>query len=186
MRRRRPALAVVALAAVLTAACGGDDGDAGDGAPTSVVNEARCLDADESAMPRVDLLFAAVDAVEAFYGSEQRYYEISVDRQRVSVIVADDAGNAAQSFYCGDAGFGPPESLGEASGATFVADDLDLDPDRVLSGIEEELDDPTVIDFVIQAAPDGVLYDATVQSDAGGVLLILLSPTGDVLAVQAT
>lgn len=178
---------MVALA-VVVAGCGGDDGDAsdaGEGASATVVNDGRCLDADEADAPRLDLLLEAVDVLEGHYGAAQRYYEISVDRQRVSLIVADDAGNAAQSFYCGDAGLGLPEPLGEAAGATFVAGDLDLDPDQVLSGVQDELDDPTILDFVVQAAPDGVLYDATVQSDAGGILLVLLSPTGEVLAVQA-
>ena len=187
MRRFGSLAAAAAVLALVVAGCGGDDdgGDA-DGPPSAVVNDARCLDADEADAPRLDLLFDAVEVGEGHYGGAQRYYEISVDRQRVSLIVADENGVAEQSFYCGEAGFGAPESLGEASGATFTADALDLDPERVLTGIEDELDDPTIIDFVVQAAPDGVLYDATVRSDAGGILLVLVGPTGEVLAVQAT
>ena len=76
-------------------------------------------------------------------------------------------------------------SLGEADGATFGADDVDVDPDLVFSGIQSELDDPEIVDFAVQGGPDGVIYDATVRSDAGGVLLVLLRGDGEVLAVQA-
>jgi hypothetical protein len=179
------------LSLVLAAACGGGDrddvdADAADDASVLVANDVRCLDADESAAPRVDLIADAIAASTLQYGSEQRFFEISADRQRVSLIVSTADGAAEQSFFCGDDGYGAPESLGPADGATFGAAEVDLDPDLVLSGVTEELPDAEIIDFVVQGAPDGVIYDATLLSDAGGTILVLLGRDGEVLAVQAS
>ncbi len=185
MKRLASATLASAALAVVLGACGGDDPDADQPEPP-IINDERCLDAREAERPQVDWLWRAIEASDAHYGSEQRYFEISVDRQRVSLIVATQAGDAEQSFYCGPDGYGQPESLGPADGATFGRGDLDLSTETVLSGIEDELGNSMIIDFVIQGAPDGVVYDATVQSDAGGILLVLLSPVGEVLAVQTS
>ena len=91
-------LLLVILAACAGAACAGAD--------RGVVgpNEARCLDAPSSPLPVVGLIPDALRAVEAAYGSPQRYFEVSADSRRVGVIVAvDDATAAEQAFYCGAA-----------------------------------------------------------------------------------
>ena len=42
-----------------------------------------------------------------------------------------------------------------------------------------------IVDFAIQGGPDGtVVYDATVASDSGGVLRVLLGPDGGILGAQ--
>ena len=141
---------------------------------------------DASPAPRVDLIAAAVDAVEAHYGAPQEYFEISVDRERVSVIVAVDGATAAEQGYFGDEGLEVPEPVGEASGSTFTAAMIDVDVDRIFAGLRDELDDPTIVDFAIQGGPGGsAVYDATVLSDAGGRILVLLAPDGTVLGAQA-
>ena len=173
-------LLLVILAACAGAACAGAD--------RGVVgpNEARCLDAPSSPWPVVGLIPDALRAVEAAYGSPQRYFEVSADSRRVGVIVAvDDATAAEQAFYCGAAGFAPPEPVGPANGSTFAADAVRFDPETVFDRLRAELDDPTILDFAVQGAASGaVVFDATVVSESGGILLVLLGPNGQILGAQ--
>jgi hypothetical protein len=155
----------------------------------SVVGVAGCGgDAEEPVGPRVDLIDDAIAAVEAHYGSPQEYFEISARLADVSMIVAvDDATAAEQGFFGADGVFVAPEPVGPASGSTFTAAAVDLQPDRIFVDLRDELDSPSIVDLVIQGGPDGaVIYDATVSSEAGGVLLVLLAADGTVLGVQAT
>lgn len=137
-------------------------------------------------LPLVDQIPNAVASVEAFYGEPQEYFEISARLDSIGFVVAvDDATAADQGSWTPDGGLVEPEPVGEASGATFTADQIDFDPDSIFDQIFAELDDPTIIDLAIQGGPDGtVIYDASIASEAGGVLLVLLGPDGSVLAVQ--
>jgi len=159
--------AVVGLACLLLASCG----DGGDAAPAG---------------PRVDLIPDAVAAVEEFYGAPQEYFEVSAGLESVGVIVAvDDATAAEQGSYSAEGVLTPPQAVGPADGQTFTADQIDLDPDEIFDQLRRELDDPAIIDLAIQGGPnDTVVYDATIASESGGVLLVLLGPTGRILAVQ--
>jgi hypothetical protein len=178
--------AVVALVLAVAVGCSGDDDAASTAdASSAPVNDALCLDVDQRDQPVVDLIEPAIELARTVYGSAPEFYEISADRQRVSLVVADD-GTASQLFYCGAGGYVPATSLGEASGATFTGEAVDFDVDSIFVQLDEELDDPDIADFAIVGDGEGgVVYDATVQSSAGGILLVRLSPTGSVLAVQA-
>ncbi len=136
--------------------------------------------------PVVGLIDAAVAEVEAHYGAPQEYFEISATLDQVSVIVAVADGTAAEQGYLGaDGGFTAPEPVGPASGATFRAEAVTFDPDRIFDGLRDELDDPVIVDFAIQGGAGGtVIYDVSVASEAGGVLLVLLSPSGEILGAQ--
>ncbi len=158
--------AAVAAAGLLLAACGGG------GEPP--------------AGPLVDLIPDAVEAVEAHYGAPQEYFEISAGLDSVGVVVAVDGGTAAeQGSYSADGELMAPEPVGMASGETFAADEIDLDPDRIFDQIRAEFDDPAIIDLAIQGGPnDTVVYDASIESTGGGVLLVLLGPDGTIRGVQ--
>lgn len=160
---RRAVLAACALAAT---SCGGGGG---------------------SAAPIVDRIDDAIAAVEAHYGGPQQYFEISATIADITVIVAvDGATQAEQARYTSDEGLTVPEPVGPASGSTFDAEAVVFDPDAVFDQLRDELDDPVIIDFAIQGTPAGTaIYDATVASDAGGVLLVLLGAGGQILGVQA-
>jgi hypothetical protein len=184
---RRPAAAtiiVAGLVALATASCSGDDDPE---PPGSVpVNEALCLDGERASRPVVEMIDPAIASVDELYGAPQRYYEVSADTQRVSLVVAVDDGTAEQVFYCGAGGRTPPESLGEADGSTFPGDSIDIDPESIFDQLDDELDQPDIVDFAtVGAGGDDVVHDATVRSDSGGILLVLLSADGEVLAVQA-
>lgn len=147
------------------AGCGGDDAPEG---------------------PLVGSIDEAVAAIEEHYGGPQEYFEISATPDAVSVVVAvDDATAAEQGVYEPGGGLTVPEPVGPASGATFTADAIDVDPDKIFDRLREELDDPAIVDFAVQGTDAGTaIYDATVASEAGGVLLVLLGPDGEILGVQ--
>jgi hypothetical protein len=156
------------VACLLVAACGGGGGD------------------DVAPAPRVDLIDDAIAAVEAYYGEPQEYFEISADLASVGFVVAvDDATMAEQGSYTVDGGLAAPQAVGEASGVTFSFDLVTFDEDAIFDRLAVELDDPVIVDFAIQgAAGDTVAYDATIASDNGGILLVLLGADGEILGVQ--
>ena len=101
------------------------------------------------------------------------------------IVAVDDATAAEQGCYSAEGVLTAPQPVGPADGQTFTADQIDLDPDAIFDRLREELDDPAIIDLAIQGGPNGtVVYDASVASESGGVLLVLLAPTGRILAVQ--
>lgn len=183
--------AVVAVTIALSACSGDDDdndggNDDGGAVERVPINDALCLDVERGEDPVVELIAPAVELVDDLYGGAPEYFEVSADRQRVSLIVALDDGTAEQVFFCGEAGRTDPEALGEADGSTFTGDAIDIDPATIFSPLDEALDDPEIVDFAVTGAGDGAtVYDATVMSGAGGVLLVLLAADGEVLAVQA-
>jgi len=150
-----------AVGAMAMTACGGGD--------------------DEALRPRLDQVVAAIDALEAELGGPQSYFEITADPQSVRLFVAvDDATQVQRYVFIGGelAPAGDPEG---ASGGTFTADALDFDAATVFDQIEADLDDPDVV--LLSIAGDGtgaVEYQATVQSDEGGTLEIVLGPDGAV------
>ena len=162
---RRLALAAAVVAALV--GCGGDD-DESDAPP-----------------PVVDQIAPALAAVDAQYGAPQDFFEASADLEGVGVIVAVDDATAAERFRFENGELSEPEVLGEASGATFRAEDVAFDTETIFDALRDELDDPVIVDFAVQGSEGGPVYDATVASDSGGVLLVLLGADGRVLAVQA-
>ncbi|MDW3212538.1 MAG: hypothetical protein R8G01_00955 [Ilumatobacteraceae bacterium] len=164
---RTTSFVAVALG-LLAAACGGSGGDAG--VPG----------------PRIELIPDAVAAIEDHYGAPQEYFEISAGLDAVGFVVAvDEATMAEQGSYGSDGTFVAPEPVGEASGETFFADQIDFDPDLIFEQVREELDDPVIVDLAIQGGPnDTVVYDASIASDGGGVLLVLLGPDGTIQGAQ--
>jgi hypothetical protein len=145
-----------------------------------------CGGEDGTPEPLVGLIDDAIEATERHYGAPQKYFEISANLERVSIIVAVDGATAAeQGAYEPGGGFTIPEPVGPADGATFAATAVAFDPDRIFDGLRSELDDPVIVDFAIQGDGNGgAIYDASVASDAGGVLLVLLGPTGEILGAQ--
>ena len=181
---RRPLAVVVPLALAL-AGCSGDGDTAAPALADLTENDARCLDGDRSERPVVDWIEPAIELAQEQYGDPE-FFEISADRQRVSVVVSVD-GVAEQMFYCGDGGYVPPSPLGEAAGATFDGAAVDFDVDGIFGAIDDELDDPEIGDLAIVGdGSGGVVYDASVQSDEGGVLFVDLTPDGTIVGVRAS
>ena len=136
-------------------------------------------------LPIVAEIAPAIAAVEAELGGPQDYFEINATTQLVNLFVAtDDRSTATAYVYLGGELQPPAPPQDVASGGTFIAEALDLDPDVILTGIAEELDDPDVTQFVIVGGPGGaVQYSAFVVSSEGGILDVLLGADGAVLGV---
>lgn len=142
---------------------------------------------DPTPAPVVDQIDAAIAAVDEFYGAPQEYFEVSADLDRVDVIVAIDGATAAEQTSIDGGVVAPPESVGPATGSTFRGDEVDFDGDRIFDQLRADLDDPVIVDFAITGSPDGgPIYDATVASESGGILLVLLGPSGEIRAVQTS
>ncbi|HSJ91736.1 MAG TPA: hypothetical protein VK917_06685 [Ilumatobacter sp.] len=134
--------------------------------------------------PMVDRIDDAIFAVESFYEAPQDFVEISATASVVSLIVDVDGG-AEQAFWSRDDGLVEPIPIELVDRPTFRSGDLDFRPDRVLDQLREELPDSEIIDFAITGAGDGVVvYDARLQSERGGVLLVLLDGDGRILGAQ--
>lgn len=149
-------LAATALTVVIGAACGGDDD--GQNPPAIVAQIGPAL--------------AALDP-----GTE--LFQVASTPDAVELVAQD--GTDAVGYTYADGALSAGEPLGPASGFTFVPEAVAFDPERVLDGITDELDDPLITRFEVLGGPDGVLYSASVLSEAGGVLLVDLGPEGDVL-----
>jgi hypothetical protein len=147
-----------------------------------------CGDGDEdppAAEPLVAEIAPAITAVETELGGPQDYFEVNATPKFVNVIVATDGGSMATAFLYLDGDLQPPAPPEAAGGETFRANDLDFDPDVILTGIADELDEPAIAQFVVVGGPGGaVQYSAFVTSAEGGVLDVLLGPDGAVLGVE--
>jgi hypothetical protein len=158
----------VAVFGVLVA-CGGDD-------------QAEPIDAP----PLVADARAAVAAVEDERGAGQDYFEVTATDRLTNVFVAIDAATAAVPYVYREGTLEPPApTLSGASGATFTADALDVDDDRVLAQIDDELPGAIVDAFSVEGGPGGTArYVATVRSEEGGTLDVVVAGTGEILSVD--
>ena len=182
----RPVAAIVAaLAVTVGAASCSDDASV----TTTVTTEpgpsrpaAPCTAADPPL--RVDTIASAVAAVEAERGGAQQYYEINATDLFVNLFVASDGGTATPYVFVGDALTGG-EPVAGASGNTFAADRVDLDPRLVISCVQAQLPDSTPTAFEIVGGPDGaVRFSVVMTSQAGGHLVVEVSRDGSVVAVD--
>jgi len=154
----------VATAVIAVAACGGDEG------PTR---------------PQPDAIAPAVAAVEAELGGPQQYFEITAEPQRVELWVALDGGTAAVPYVYIGGEVGPAAASQPASGETFVPGDAPFDPDTVLDQLDEDLDDPDIVQLSIgRNAAGEVDLLVVVQSAEGGLLDVTLAPDGTVRSVD--
>lgn len=181
-RPRRDLFAACVLAVVSSAALGACEAGAVD-----KEEDDKCPD-QELSQPLVGDIAEAITAVEEWYGAPQQYFEISATLQSVSLIMSvDDGATAEQAFFVAGELVAPAPNEGyTVEDPTFPATDVKFEPDNIFRGVVKDLECPVLIDFAITPAPGGVAYDATVASDEGGVLLVLLGPNGEVQGVQAS
>jgi hypothetical protein len=134
--------------------------------------------------PRVDLIAPALAAVADDRGADPELLEVSATLEHVDVIVRDGEGTGVLYRYT-DAGLTGPVEPRDDLREPFAPADVTVDPERIFSGIRAELEEVAIIDLAIRSEGGAVLIDATVASEVGGVLLVLLGPQGAILGTQA-
>ncbi len=137
-------------------------------------------------LPLVGEIAPAIAAVETELGGPQDYFEVNTTPDVVNVWVATDDAATATVYAYFDGELQPPAAPRDVEGGeTFRAAALDFDPDEILTGIADELDEPSIAQFVVVGGPGGaVQYSAFVTSSEGGVLDVLLGADGAVLGVD--
>jgi hypothetical protein len=170
IRRLLRAVSLIALAASLIAACSGGSDEPASGSGDSFVND----------------IAAAAAAVNEARGGPQEFFEITATPQLTNVFVAIDGGTAAVPYVYLDGELqAPAPRIDGATGQTFTADAIDFDAATVLVGVENDLPTATIDAFSVEGGPGGfVRYVVSARSEQGGVLDIVVAPSGAVIEVD--
>ena len=135
---------------------------------------------------RVDLVAAAVSAVEAERGGPQRYYEINATAKLVNLfVVGATSGEVVPYVYLADGGLSSTKPSTGASGSTFVAAAIDIDPRKVTSCVTAQLPGARIDNFDVLGGPNGaVQYSVIATSTVGGQLIAVVDGDGAVQSVE--
>jgi hypothetical protein len=186
IRRLLVLVPLVAVAAGLVG-CGGDDLVPSLPADSTVAPlPAECPAAADQPLA-VDQIAPAIAAVEAELGGLQEYFEVNATEAVVNLFVAGTAadGSGTVTPYAFSRGELTAQPASPADGNRFAADAVQIDPQRVLSCLVEQLPSSMLTAFVVEGGPNGaVRYSAVVASEQGGQLVVEVSGTGQVLSVD--
>lgn len=129
---------------------------------------------------------AAAAAVEVELGGAQEFFEITATPQLTNVFVAvDDATTAIPYTYVDGQLEAPAPRIEGVQGQTFRLDAVDFDEATVLSGVEDDLASSTIDAFSVEGGSGGfVRYVVAVRSEQGGVLDVVVAPSGAVVEVR--
>jgi|TARA_B110000240_G_scaffold168120_1_gene190346 hypothetical protein len=161
---------LLAASLVVVAACSGGSDEATSGGRDSFVSD----------------IAAAAAAVDAALGGPQEFFEITATPQLTNVFVAIDGGTAAVPYIYLDGELqAPAPRIDGAAGQTFKADAIDFDEATVLDGVENDLPNATIDAFSVEGGPGGfVRFVVSARSEQGGVLDIVVAPSGAVIEVN--
>lgn len=165
---------VVAVALALGAgACSDDDGATVPPVDTTVRTDT---------LLRVDLVAPAIAAVEGERGGPQRYTEINVNPEGVTLFVAVDDATEVAYFYDGvlDAGAAPAPLTGTPYSLDGVG--RELAPDLV-QRTQADLPGSQVTQLAFVTTPDlGLVWALASRSARGGTLNVFYTPSGELLS----
>lgn len=195
MTRARPSrllIGIVALAALSAlGACSSDEG--GDGGATSTPpsgtgSGALCEPTGTTQapadLPQVGDVATAVEDLEAELGGPQQYFEVNATARVVNLFVALNGGTVAQPWIWVDGQLSSKEGQA-ASGGTFVAADLDFDPDTIFTVVRDQIPDAILESFYVNGDGAGnVQYGLLTSAQCGGGLDIVVGPDGAVKSVD--
>jgi hypothetical protein len=163
----------VAIALALGAVACGDDGGSVPPIDTTVRTDS---------VLRVDLVAAAIEAVETERGGPQRYTEINANPEGVTLFVAVDDTSEVAYFYDGvlDAGAAPAP----LTGTPYTLDGVgrELAPDLVRRS-QADLPGSQVMQLALVTTPDlGLVWALASRSARGGTLNVFYSTSGELLS----
>ena len=161
---------LLAASLVVVAACSGGSDEATSGGRDSFVSD----------------IAAAAAAVDAALGGPQEFFEITATPQLTNVFVAIDGCTAAVRYIYLDGELQlPAPRIDGAAGQTFKADAIDFDEATVLDGVENDLPNAMIDAFSVEGGPGGfVRFVVSARSEQGGVLDIVVAPSGAVIEVN--
>ena len=181
MRRSGRLLAASAVIGLLVplAACSSDESSSDD---TASGGSAR-----EPVEPP-DFVLAvddAIAAVEAELGEGQEYFEVTANAQFTNVFVAAGDGTVVVPYLFVDGELQPPAPEQEgATGNTFTADDVDFEPDMILSGVAADLPETSIDALSVYGDGIGAVYVLGATSQVGGQLDIVVTADGAIVSVD--
>jgi hypothetical protein len=180
---RRPSWRLGALGIVLTAA--GLAGCSSSSSSASAATATTVLPAGVANPLRVDLIAPAVKALEAQLGGAQHYFEIDATPALVNLHVATGSGaSMTETAWVYIDGVLTSHAPQPASGNTFVASALDVDPSKVTATVTKQLPTSGQDAFVVVGGPGGaVQYSIVTTSPAGGQLIVVVGKDGAILSV---
>ena len=180
--------AALAVVLVLIAACSDDAaspaGSTGTSGPGATICDPQGSAQAENDLPVVADIDQAIVDLEVELGGPQEYFEINATARLVNLWVSLNDGALAQPWLWtnGDLSSGDGD---DASGGTFVAADLDFDPDLVLTQVRDEVPDSIIETFYVHGDGTGnVQYSVLTSALCGGGLDVIVGPEGDVRSVD--
>lgn len=182
----RCTVALAGVVVVATVLCGGLVGCASDAPKEPVAITVGPIAAGEAPL-RVELIAAAIDAVEASLGAPQRFFEINATPTIVNLFVAADDGTQAVAYVYAAGELGQPAAPLAASGPTFASTEVDFDASLVLAEARAQLPTSDFRLFSITGLDNGgVNYQAVITSTQGTEFVVYVSSNGDILGTDQT
>ncbi len=182
MSSRRVLLPVFALAASLASCSGG--GESVTTAPDVTICAPNVTAQADADLPGVALVPEAITALEQQLGGPQQYFEVNATARLVNLFVALNEGTVAQAWVYVDGQLTSKEGQA-ASGGTFVAADLDIRPDAVLSKVRTQIPEAILETFYVHGDGKGnVEYGVLTSAQCGGGLDVVVGADGSVKSVD--
>jgi hypothetical protein len=173
--RRALALAVALVLVLALTSCSGGGSSSG----TTTTAAAATL--------RLDLVPAAVAAVEAARGGPQQYTEINAFDQGVNLFVATGDGNELAYVYRSGSGLEAPSAPQPATETPFATTGAALDAGaRLPTDVTGRLPGARPVAVALVQRPnDGLVWDVSVIGAKGSAIDVLYTPQGVLLSVVA-
>jgi len=182
MRRSVPALCALALVLI---GCSDSKSDATTETTGAPLCQPNATEQPESDLPNLALIPEAVAALEAEMGGPQTYFEINATSKLVNLWVALNDGTVAQPWLYFDGQLSSKDPVSGATGPTFLASEIQFDPDKLLVPLRKQIPEAILGSVVLSdQGSDSVVYEVLVSAQCGGGLDVVVGPDGTVKSVD--